>query len=229
MNFFIIVLAIGLFVSLFSLFMLSRDDLTLLRKDITLDKIFNLFFLVFFVGLLFARILFVLINNLQMFLNPLAFFLFPYFPGLSLAGGVLFGLMFLIFYCRESRFPVGRITDFFSLSFLTSLPFGYLGYFTLTGWKDNASGVLAVLYTILTVIFLRYFYHLLLKGKFKDGSISLIFLFIFSLVSLASGIVTRFANLFFLRQIENYLFLLLLIASIVIFVRQEKLFKPRKR
>ncbi|MEK7573018.1 MAG: prolipoprotein diacylglyceryl transferase family protein [Patescibacteria group bacterium] len=229
MNFFIIVLAICLFVSLFTLFLLSRDDLTLLRKDVSLDRIFNLFFLVFLIGLLFSRTVFVIIHSPKMFLNPLAFFLFPYFPGLTLSGGVIFGILFLIFYSRESRLPTGRIFDFFSLSLLVSLPFGYLGYFVLTKGKDFISLGLSVLYIVLGIIFIKYFYQLLLKGNLRDGSLSLIFFFVFGIISLASEVIAKFSNFLFLRQVESYLHLLIIILSLVFFVRAEKLIRSRKR
>lgn len=229
MNFFIIVLIIGLFVSLFSLFLFSRDDLTLLRKDVTLDKMFNLFFMDFFIGLLFSRAIFVVFSTPKMFLNPLAFLLFPYFPGLSLSGGVVSGILFLVFYCRSNRLPIGRILDFFSLSFMISLPVGYLGYFALTLGKNIMSAVLAIVYVVLVFIFIKYFYQMLLKGSFKDGSLSLIFFSIFALISLAGEIVSKFSGLLFLKQPENYLYFLLLIFSIFFFVRQERLIKLRRR
>lgn len=229
MNFFIIVLIISLFVSLFSLFLLSRDDLTLLRKDVTLDKMFNLFFIDFIVGLFFSRTIFVIFSTPKMFLNPLAFFLFPYFPGLSLSGGVISGILFLIFYCRSNKLPTGRILDFFSLSFMISLPVGYLGYFLLSLGKNIMSAVIAAVYLILAFIFIKYFYQALLKGNFKDGSLSLIFFSIFAVISLAGEIVSKFSDLLFLRLPENYLYLLLLIFSIFIFVRQERLIKLRRR
>ncbi len=229
MNFFIIVLIIGLFISLFSLFLLSRDDLTLLRKDVALDKMFNLFFMDFLVGLFFSRAIFVIFSSPKMFLNPLAFILFPYFPGLSLSGGVVSGILFLVFYCRSNKLPVGRILDFFSLSFMISLPVGYLGYFALTLGRSIMSAVFSIVYIILAFIFIKYFYQMLLKGSFRDGSLSLIFFSIFAFTSLAGEIVSKFADLLFLRQPESYLYLLLLIFSIFIFVRQERLIKLRRR
>lgn len=229
MNFFIIVLVIGQFASLFSLFLLSRDDLTLLRKDVTLDKMFNLFFMDFFIGLFFSRAIFVGFFAPKMFLNPLAFFLFPYFPGLSLSGGVVSGILFLVFYCRSNRLPIGRILDFFTLAFMVSLPIGYFGYFALTLGKNIMSAVFALLYMALAFIFIKYFYQMLLKGSFKDGSLSFIFFSIFALISLVGEIVSKFSGLLFLKLPESYLYLLLLIFSIFIFVRQERLIKLRRR
>lgn len=229
MNFFIIVLVIGLFISLFSLFLFSRDDLTLLRKDVTLDRMFNLFFMAFFIGLFFSRAVYVISSTPKMFLNPLAFFLFPYFPGLSLSGGVVSGILFIIFYCRSNKLPIGRILDFFSLSFMISLPVGYLGYFALTLGKHIQSAVFAIIYTVLVIVFVKYFYQFFLKGSFKDGSFSLLFFSAFALASLVGEIINKFSDLLFLRLPDIYLYFLLLIFSIFLFVRQEKLIRLRRR
>ena len=89
MNFYIIVLSICLFVSLFLIYTLSKEDFILLRKDISMDKLFNFIFLIFIVGLFSSRVIYAIIYSPRMFLNPLLFLLFPYFPGLSLLGGVV--------------------------------------------------------------------------------------------------------------------------------------------
>lgn len=229
MNFFIVVLGICFFVSLFALFLFSRDDLTLLRKDVTLERMFNLFFLDFLVALFLSRAVFVILYSPEMLLNPLAFFLFPYFPGLSLVGGVIFGILFLVFYTRESRLPVGRILDFFALSFLVSLPFGFLGYFVLTNGKSIEALILSVAYIIVSFVFVKYFYQLLMRGFFKDGSLAFLVFIFFGVISLASEIILKFSNLLFLRQIENYLYLLLILLSVYFLVRQEKIIRTRRR
>lgn len=229
MNFFIIVLVICLFISLFCIYILSRDDHIFLRKDVAMDKLFNLAFLDFVIGLLFARAFFVLFHSSKMFINPLVFFLFPYFPGLSLAGGVLGGLGFLIFYASAKGFPLGRIFDFFSISFLASLPLGYLGFFILTGGKNIFSIILAIAYLCLLLIFIKYFYQLLLKGTLKDGSLGLIFFLLFSLGSVSSKIIEGFSKVSFIREPENYLFLVLFIVCIFLFIKQERVIKFRRR
>lgn len=229
MNFFIIPLFISLIISLFCIYLISRDDFIFLRKDVTLEKIFNLVFLTFFSGLFFSRLIFVIIESPKMFLNPLAFFLFPYFPGLSLIGGVLGALVFLVYYTDIKQLPFEKILDVFSVGFLASLSFGYLGFFLLSGIKDVAALALVFIYIILFFVFIKYAYQLLSKGKFKDGSIGYLILFMFSFISIITAIVTKFSEFAFIRNIENYLFLLLLIISIYMFAKNEKLIKYKRR
>ena len=78
----------------------------------TLEVLFNVAFYTMGVGLLSARIVYIVLHFSFGFLNPLVFFLFPYFPGLSLTGGVVGGAVFVLLYKRK-RFPTGRIFDFF--------------------------------------------------------------------------------------------------------------------
>src|SRR3989344_4407799 len=111
MNFFIIFLLLGLFLSLFTIYYLSRDDLILLRKDVTIEKVFNLAFIIFFGGLFFARLAYGILYSTKIFLNPLKFFLFPYFPGLSLTGGIAGGVLLLFLILRFKNLPIGRIFD----------------------------------------------------------------------------------------------------------------------
>jgi len=229
MNFYIIVLSICLFVSLFLIYTLSKEDFILLRKDISMDKLFNFIFLIFIVGLFSSRVIYAIIYSPRMFLNPLLFLLFPYFPGLSLIGGVLGGLAFFLFYSRSKNLPMGRIVDFFALGFLSSLPLGYLGYFLLSGGKNLFPIIIGLIYILLSFIFLKYFLELLSKGVLKDGSLALIFLILFSLITLTQKIIEGFLKLAFIKQPENYLILFLLIISVFIFIRNERIIRVKRR
>ena len=232
MNFFIIFLLLGLFTSLFCIYYLSRDDHIFLRKDVSPDRILNLAFIIFFCGLFFARVFYGLLYSTKIFLNPLIFFLFPYFPGLSLTGGITGGIFFLLLICRSKNLPIGRIFDVFSISILSSLSFGYLGFFLLSGQNLlSAKPIFLILvYIILFYIFLKYIHQLLLKGILKDGSAGLLFLISFSLISLAVNIIDKFKSNPFLGKPENPILFIILVLSIIAFVKQERLIKfPPKR
>ena len=79
MNFFIVFLLAGLFISLFSVYYLSRDDLILLRKDVTIEKIFNLAFVVFLPGFFCPAFLWNIVFS-QNILEPSKIFPFSLFP-----------------------------------------------------------------------------------------------------------------------------------------------------
>jgi len=231
MNFFIIFLLLGLFISLFSAYYLSRDDLILLRKDVTTEKIFNLAFVVFFGGLFFARLFYGIFYSAKIFSNPLIFFLFPYFPGLLLTGGITGGMLLLFLICRSKNLPTGRIFDIFSISILSCLSLGYLGFFLLSGQNLLSAKpiFLIVVYIVLFYVFIKYVHQLLLKGILKDGSGGLLFLISFSTVSLIVNIIDKFKNNPFLGKPENSILFAILIISAVAFIKREKLIKFLRR
>ena len=232
MNFFIIFLLLGLFISLFAAYYLSRDDLILLRKDVTIEKIFNLAFVVFFAGLFFARLFYGILYSAKIFSNPLKFFLFPYFPGLSLTGGITGGILMLFLICRSKNLPTGRIFDIFSISILSCLSLGYLGCFFLS--DQNLLSVkpilLIVFYIVLFYVFIKYIHQYLLKGILKDGSGGLLFLISFSAISLIVNIADKFKNNPFLGKPENPILFMILVLSAAAFIKAEKLIKfPQRR
>ncbi len=232
MNFFIVFLFLGFFTALFSIYYLSRDDLILLRKDVSMEQVFNLAFVVFFGGLFFARLFYGLLYSTKIFINPLNFFLFPYFPGLLLTGGIAGGVLWLFFILKSKNLPIGRIFDIFSISILSCLSLGYIGFFWLSR-QNLLSGIpifLIIIYIILFYVFIKYIHQYLLKGILKDGSGGLLFLISFSAVSLIVNIFDKIRSNPFLGKPENPILFVILIVSIVAFIKQEKLIKfPQRR
>ncbi len=226
MNFFILILFLCYFIFLFALHFLSRDDFILLRKDVSLDSLFNIAFVMVPLSLLFSRLLFVITNPSGNFLNPLYFLLFPYFPGLSLVGGVLGTSIFLFFAFKFKKMPIERLLDLFALSFLSCMPIGVIGYFLLSGANFNS---LQVLFTIFSYIFLFIFFSFFLlprflKGRVGEGSMSIIFIIAFSIISIMTKL---FAGKFSLG-IENIFLVLTLVISVTFFVSKEKLISKIK-
>ena len=231
MNFFIIFILIALFISLFCIYYLSRDDLILLRKDVTIERIFNLAFVVFLGGLFFARLSYGVLYSTKIFLNPLMFFLFPYFPGLLLTGGIIGGVLLFFFITKSKNLPIGRIFDIFSISFLSSLSLGYFGFFLLSGWNllSVKPFFLIIIYVVLFLVFLKYIHQFLLKGILKDGSGGLLFLVSFSFISLIINIFDSLKSNPFSGRPENPILFIILVISAVAFIKQEKLIKFSQR
>lgn len=225
MHFFILVLLICLFVFLYCSYLLAHDDFIFLRRDVTMEKIFNIIFLGSLCSLFFARF-FYSFHAKSILANPFVFFLFPYFPGLSLLGGVFgAGIFFGFLARRKNPLPLGRMSDFFSIAFLVTLPIGILGYFMFSEDSFSAikAGSLVVAYLILFVIFLRFLLPQLLNGKFKEGTITFLFLISFSIVNLISNTFLKINFLDFFKNPENIILILILVASIGLIVKQEDL------
>lgn len=230
MHFLFLVILFCFFIFLFALYLLTRDDFVLIRKDITLDIGFNIAFITFAVSVLSARILYVILNPSSDYLNPLVFLLFPYYPGLSLLGGVGGGVLFLVFTSKQLKFPMGRLIDFFSISFLSALPIGIIGYFLLDGQNLLKLGsiILVLVYTILFFIFIKILLPRLLSGMLKDGTIGLIFLICFAITSLITNIIARGKNMLNLG-LEDLILVIILYTSLVFLFRQEKLMAKLKK
>lgn len=230
MHFLILVILLCFFIFLFSLYLLTRDDFVLIRKDVTLDMAFNMAFITFAVSVLSSRILYIILNPSLDFLNPLVFLLFPYYPGLSLVGGVAGGVLFLLTFGKYQKLPMGRLLDFFSISFLSALPIGTIGYFWLVGqnlftiWQIS----LVLVYIVLFFVFIKILLPRLLSGRLKDGTIGLIFLISFASISLVVKFIGRVDNLLNLG-LEDLILVITLYASTVFLFRQEKLISKIKK
>lgn len=224
MQFFIFILLICLFIFLYCVYVLANDDFIFLRRDVVMEKLFNMIFLGSLVSLFTAR-LFYGFSAKGIFANPLVFLLIPYFPGLSLLGGMVGAGVYLLFSMKRqgNSLPIGRICDFFSIAFLISLPVGFIGYFMFSEESVGAirMGSQAAMYFILFIIFLKYFLPQLLNGKFKEGTITFLFLICFSIVSLIANAFAKISILDYFKNFENIILILIFIASLVMLVRYE--------
>lgn len=229
MQFFIIVLFVSFVTFLFCLHFLTRDDFVLLRKDIALEKIFNVAILVGMFSLFSARLLYVVLNPEKSFLNPLVFLLFPYYPGLSITGGILGGVVSLLLLSKKEMMPQRRIFDFCAIAALSSMPVGFLGYSLLTFGKDSLDAiVLAFVYFALFLFFIKVLLPHLLKGLFKEGTIGLLFLVFFSVISIVEGFIKRVGNRFYLN-IEDLILTFLLLVSVFFILKQEWFFSKLRK
>lgn len=220
MQFLIIVLLICFFLFLFVLHFLCRDDFILLRKDVSVEKVFNIAFGVVPFALFFSRLLHALSSPSTNFLNPLYFILFPYFPGLSLIGAILgTGLsLYLIF--GSKKMPIERMLDLFSFSAVSVIPFGALGYFALNRNMFSLEALFFFVFYLLTAIFFYFFilskFH---KGRIKEGSASFLFLVFISIASILGEIIFGRINF----KVENIVLAVVFASSLVLFIDREKI------
>lgn len=227
MQFSIFVLLICFFIFLYCVYVLANDDFIFLRRDVTMEKLFNMVFLGSFVSLFVARFFYGFSHSESIFSSFLVFLFIPYFPGLSLLGGVIGAGGYLLFLVtrKENSLPIGRISDFFSIAFLISVSIGFVGY--LLFLEENASvfkmGVQAVLYFVLFLVFLKFFLSELLSGKFKEGTIAFIFLICFSVVNLASNAFPKVSISGYFSNFENIVSIFILFLSLTVLIWRENL------
>lgn len=163
------------FVFLFALYVLSKDDFVLLRKNISQITLFDFAFIAGIVGLFFSRLIFVLSHFSSLYLNPLVFFVIPYFPGLSLAGLLLGGCTALYMLTVRRKAPIGRIFDIFSFAFIAtmvvvSLSNAVVAVLHRSYMLASTYGIVAILLWIASVVL----HTIFIKSVWKDGTIAFI-------------------------------------------------------
>lgn len=228
MEYLIVVLLLCLVIYFFSLHVLAKEDLIFVRKNITLEALFNVSFSVLLVGLFLSRVVYVALNFEIGYLNPLVFFLFPYYPGLSFVGGVGGGIVFLYLLGRKRKFPTGRIFDFFALSLLAALPLGFLGTHLLLGMNDLFSGLLMPVIFLATVIFFaKILLPLNVRGEVKDGSLGSLVLTLISFTLFLANILNVKGNVKQSLNLENALYIIIFLGCLIFVFFKEREKKGR--
>lgn len=224
MQFFLLFLSLSFVLFLFCLHIFGKDDFILLRKNISLETLFNLAFIAAGIGLFSARVVYVAEHPSSTYLNPLVFFIFPYFPGLSLVGGICGSLVYLYLYCKQQKYPVGRVLDIFSMAFLSIIPIGVIGQLFISQKNDIVSLLGEIcMYVAVSIFFLKLLHPRLVNGEIRDGKITHYFLATYSLVALSIAILKHLKAPFELIRVETVLLILLAVGALfVIFYEKYK-------
>lgn len=177
---------ITLLIFLFTTYELSKEDFIFLRKGITTDDIFNTIFLGLPIALLGGRLVYVLLHPSWRYLNPLIFFVVPYFPGLSIIGGIIASWLFLLYYTKKKKYPYARILDILGISFLVAFS---IGIFLQAGATFLSSKSLALVDSARGFVGIAIFIFLLLqflKSRWIEGSFLWFSLVVYSFLALVS-------------------------------------------
>ncbi len=225
-HFLIIFLLLGFFIFLFSLFALSREDFLLLRKNISLDELFSFTFLIFLISLFCSRLTFVVENFKLNYLHPLIFFIFPYFPGLSLSGGIISGVLFFYFVLKRKKYPIERIFDIFSISFIIAFSIQLLLLFLVNLIFRHFTFL--IFSFIFLLILIPIFIWIFENNKLKDGSVGYLAIGSSILAFMIGYFIQNIKLSIINSKIEIILSLLIFIFSIGGFIKQEYLSKKRK-
>ncbi|OGH47528.1 MAG: hypothetical protein A3A51_02990 [Candidatus Levybacteria bacterium RIFCSPLOWO2_01_FULL_39_10] len=221
MTYFFIVLIICFVLFLYKLYHLSVDDQALIKKNVEIKDIFNSTLIVFLSGLFFARFFYVIFYPDEIFYSVLGFLVFPYFPGLSLTGGIIGGALTLLVYSKIKKFPTPRVFDFYAMALVFVLPLGWLLFMIFS--KDFSTGATArlVLYILLFIGFNFFLYPKSTRFQLKDGTKSLIFLIFVTLIILLTSAVNSPGLEAFRQSRENIINIIILVVSIIFFIKQE--------
>jgi hypothetical protein len=210
---------------LFIFYTLAKDDFIFIRRNITLEQLFDTIFLGLPIVLLLSRITYIALHPKWIYVNPLVFLALPYFPGLFLGGGIIGAILFLYFFTRTKKIPTLRFSDEISLAFLPAASF----YFLCIGIQQAlmrqvisiGSGLLMLLYII---------GYVLTKGLFKsekwrDGAVASFVLVLYSLFSLLYATFIVMVRHKLVITPDEIFYIVLFILSIIGFLLRRGLFQ----
>lgn len=218
MHYFIVLLLVLFVIFLFTLFVFCRDDFILFRKNVDMEKIFNLTFLVILIGLFFSRFLYVLLYFNPMYLHPLAFLLFPYFPGLSLAGGLLGGSFALMFLSRSKKYPEGRVFDLFMFAFIITLCIAEVAMFGISYGTTKRISLPFLAHAIVLFLIFLLSLRVFKNHSLKEGSVGLAIVVFLSMVYIGAAIAQKTGDMY--KEVGSWI--LVTLFAIVFFLRQER-------
>ena len=211
-------LAISFIVFLFFVYIYARDDYFLLRKNATVSTMFDMSFVGLVVSLFSSRLSYVLLHPNAKYLNPLVFFVFWSFPGLTLGGAILGAIVYILYLSKRNKYPASRFYDIFSLSFLPALSMYLLittGIQSLMHKKMMVPGIVSAVLFLGVYFWVSYFYK---RNLWRGGIVFLWSLFLVSLISLGEQVfMMHIASRFF---IDNSFMLFLWALSLSLIIRE---------
>ena len=218
----LIILLPSFLLFLYVMYRLIKDDYVFIRKNISLEYVFDLLFISGVFGLFFARFFFVLFHiqeNRQLF----SLFFSPQIYEFSFFGAFIGGAGFLYLVGKYKKLPIERFFDFFTLAFVCALPIAFVGFALFA--QDIARIFLlgnAFVYGIFAVFCLKYVYPKLSSRELKEGNVAIIFLFFFAVVLLINTILLTGKREIVIVSTESIVLFIFLLVSVFLFIRQNR-------
>lgn len=205
---------------LYFIFKLVKDDYVFIRKNISLEQMFDLTFIVIWISLFFARVFFFIFHPLSDKNIFLTFFSFQV-QGFSLVGFVLGGIVAVYLIGKYKKFPLGRLFDFFTLAFIMALPLGFLSSAAFTrNFQLLLSLGNALVYFIFAIFSWKYIYPKINSRELKEGNLPVVFALFFSTVSLINATLLQQEGKITLISLESILLFFVVLLSLGIFIKQ---------
>lgn len=223
-----VALALAGILFLYSLYKLVKDDHVFIRKGISLEQTFDIAFTCIWSSFLVSRLFFLLVQYPGQ--NIFFDFFSPKYAGFSLVGAILGAMISLYLVSKTKKLPLGRVGDFLSLSFLSALPLGYFAGALIYSRTNMLHFIInTISFLVLVLIFRKVFYPRLLNRSIREGTITILFLLFFSLISLGNTVVTYIRTMQMTVTGSTIAVLLIMILSIVLYIKQEKPFTKHRR
>lgn len=182
------------FIFFYSLYILGKDDYVLIRKNLSLEQLFDFAFIGIFAGLILARVLSIVFHPAARGTSFISQLFSPTGAGFYLTSIVLGCMLVLYLMGKYRKLPIGRLFDFFSLALLSALPAGYLLSILFAKRSEIIYYVFpGIFYLIAQVFFWRFLLPNIISGKLRDGTLCSLFLLTFSSISLFVSLFYKFS------------------------------------
>lgn len=229
MFFYTFFLILGFIGFLFTLFEVSKDDTLFIRKNVSLDNLFTLAFFCVGVGLLFARLFYVSFHFSLLYVNPLAFLLVWYYPGLSFPGGLLAAAIFLLLYARRRKMPLGHTFDFFGIALLCAMPFGYVANMFIEPFHPFKHIFLPLVVALLYGIGVGVLLPRSHRHELKPGTLGTSSILVISFVTFLTSILNSINAGKFSVSLTDIVSLVTFLIAFIFFIKQEYIFSKVKK
>lgn len=216
----LVVLIPAFLLFLYVIYKLVRDDYVFIRKNVSLEQMFDIAFISTAVGLVFSRLFYFLFHFHQGD-NIFSLFFFANSGGFSFVGACFGTALALYLLGRYKKVPMERYFDFFTLAFVVALPVGFIAS-AFFATKTTLLFILgnALVYTIFAIFCLKYVYPKLSSRELKEGNVYVVFLVFFAIVLLLNEILLREdGNIVFL-SVKSVVLGIFFLFSLVLFIRQ---------
>ena len=218
----ILVLVPAFILFLYFIYKLVRDDYVFIRKNISMEQMFDIAFVVTWASLFFSRLFYFIFNDFFKHNIFLQFFS-PQVEGLSLFGALVGGLGTLYLFAKYKRIPFGRLFDVFTLALVVALPLGFIGSALLEhNFHFIASLGNALVYLIFAIFCVKYVHPKLNSRELKEGNVQIIFLLFFSIVLFINATMLRQEGKITLISVESIVLFLFFVFSFILFLRQAR-------
>lgn len=216
---------IALIFTMFLLFNLSKNDFVLLRKNVSLHELFDAAIISMAIGLLFARIFFVIDVQEYSWFHPFRFFHLVKIPGLSLYGFFV-GVVPALYLLLRKKKVLHRVYD---ILFISVLPLFVVTLATRTYTLGIPSWMLqlglAVVAITIIYIFITFFHNYTLR----DGSLALIIFMLVSIDLFLNGFQESNRSLLFMLTLSQLFSVIFFIVSIVLLFHNQRLFPFKQK
>lgn len=208
-----------LVLSFFILFILSKRDFVLLRKNISVSLIFDNIFIALLVSFIIGRLLFILESSQFSLIAPLRFIHVLRLPGFSILGFFIGGFFAVSFLFRKTK-ATFRIYDIFSLSFF---PLFTVSLFSV---KIAFGQITIPILFLLSVILFIFLLKSHVAYRLKDGSVSALFILFVSVFSFVINLNLHTKPFIAVFTLVQWISIFTAFFSIAFyFLNQNKLFK----